>query len=66
MSTTWPLLSVITFLPLTGVLFLMLVRETEANVATNAKLVALWVSGLISFCLCFLYLGLIRPVWLSV
>ena len=57
MSTTWPLLSVITFLPLTGVLFLMLVRETEANVATNAKLVALWVSGFNFFLSLFLYVG---------
>ena len=57
MSTTWPLLSVITFLPLTGVLFLMLVRGSEANVATNAKLVALWVSGFTFFLSLFLYFG---------
>ena len=57
MSSTWPLLSVITFLPLTGVLFLMLVRGSEANAATNAKLVALWVSGFTFFLSLFLYVG---------
>ena len=57
MSTTWPLLSVITFLPLTGVLFLMLVRGSEANVATNSKLVALWVSGFTFLLSVFLYFG---------
>ena len=57
MNSSWPLLSVITFLPLSGVLFLMLVRGTEANVATNAKLVALWVSGFTFFLSLFLYVG---------
>ena len=57
MNSSWPLLSVITFLPLSGILFLMLVRGTEANVATNAKLVALWVSGFTFFLSLFLYIG---------
>lgn len=57
MNSSWPLLSVITFLPLTGVLFLMLVRGSEANAATNAKLVALWVSGFTFFLSLFLYVG---------
>ena len=57
MNSSWPLLSVITFLPLSGILFLMLVRGTEANIATNAKLVALWVSGFTFFLSLFLYIG---------
>ncbi|MDP7375970.1 MAG: NADH-quinone oxidoreductase subunit M, partial [Alphaproteobacteria bacterium] len=57
MNSSWPLLSVITFLPLSGVLFLMLVRGTEANIATNAKLVALWVAGFTFFLSLFLYVG---------
>ena len=57
MNSSWPLLSVITFLPLSGVLFLMLVRGTEANIATNSKLVALWVSGFTFFLSLFLYVG---------
>ena len=57
MNATWPLLSVITFLPLTGVLFLMLVRGSEVNIAINAKLVALWVSGFTFFLSLFLYVG---------
>ena len=57
MNSTWPLLSVITFLPLSGVLFLMLVRGSEPNASTNAKLVALWVSGFTFFLSLFLYVG---------
>ena len=55
MNSSWPLLSMITFLPLSGVLFLILVRGTEANIATNSKLVALWVSGFTFFLSLFLY-----------
>ena len=45
MISSWPLLSVVTFLPLTGVLFLMLIRGNEESIAANSRLVALWVSG---------------------
>ena len=39
-----PLLSLITFLPLLGVLFLLLVRGEERTVESNAFWMALWVS----------------------
>lgn len=40
--TDWPLLSTITFLPLLGALFILIVRGDEATVAANSRAVALW------------------------
>ncbi len=40
----WPVLSTITFLPLLGALFILLIRGDEAAVAANSKSVALWTS----------------------
>ena len=57
MISSWPLLSVITFLPLTGVLFLLLIRGNTESVATNARLVALWVSGFTFLLSLSLYFG---------
>jgi len=45
MIENWPLLTIITFLPMIGVLFLLMIRGDEASVARNARHVALWVSG---------------------
>ena len=47
---TWPLLSLVTFLPLVGALFILLIRGEAAVVARNARYVALWTS-LITFAL---------------
>ena len=44
-TTTWPVLTVLTFLPLIGVVFLLLIRGDEEVVSHNARNVALWVSG---------------------
>jgi NADH-quinone oxidoreductase subunit M len=41
----WPILSIITFLPLLGAFFILLIRGEEANVARNSRWVALWTSG---------------------
>jgi NADH-quinone oxidoreductase subunit M len=41
MMTSWPILSVITFLPLVGALFIAVLPEDEAGVR-NARWVALW------------------------
>ena len=57
MISSWPLISVITFLPLTGVLFLLLIRGNTESVATNARLVALWVSGFTFLLSLSLYFG---------
>ena len=45
MIGNWPLLTIITFLPMIGVLFLLMIRGDEDTVARNARHVALWVSG---------------------
>jgi NADH-quinone oxidoreductase subunit M len=40
----WPLLSLVTFLPLVGVFFILIARGEEAVVARNARFIALWTS----------------------
>ena len=45
--TSWPILSVVTFLPLAGALFIAFLRDDEAG-ARNARWVALWTT-LITF-----------------
>ncbi|MEX2298368.1 MAG: NADH-quinone oxidoreductase subunit M, partial [Dongiaceae bacterium] len=45
-----PILSLVTFLPLVGAFFILLIRGDEAVVARNARNVALWTS-LITFLL---------------
>jgi NADH-quinone oxidoreductase subunit M len=49
----WPLLSLVTFLPLVGVAFILIARGEEAMVARNARWIALWTS-LIDFALSIL------------
>jgi len=46
--TTWPVLSVTTFLPLVGALFIMALRGDSESVKRNARWVALWTT-LITF-----------------
>ena len=46
----WPLLSLVTFLPLVGTAFILMTRGDEALVARNARNIALWTS-LIDFAL---------------
>lgn len=38
----WPILSLVTFLPILGALFILLIRGEEEVVARNARFVALW------------------------
>jgi len=52
----WPLLSLVTFLPLVGAAFIMLIRGEERVVAQNARAVALWTS-LVTFGLSLLILA---------
>ncbi|MAR78873.1 MAG: NADH-quinone oxidoreductase subunit M [Rhodospirillaceae bacterium] len=40
--TSWPILSIVTFLPLVGAAFILLIRGEEKIVARNAKYLALW------------------------
>src|SRR5579859_4148534 len=46
----WPLLTLVTFLPLVGAAFILLARGEEAVVARNARWIALWTT-LIDFAL---------------
>jgi len=45
MIGNWPILTIVTFLPLLGVLFLLLIRGEEEDVAQNSRHVTLWVTG---------------------
>jgi NADH-quinone oxidoreductase subunit M len=49
----WPLLSLVTFLPLVGTAFILMARGDEAVVARNARWIALW-TALIDFALSLL------------
>ena len=57
MISSWPLLSVIIFLPLTGVLFLLLIRGSDETIVANSRLVAFWVSGFTFILSLGLYIG---------
>lgn len=58
--TDWPILSTITFLPLLGAAFLLLIRGEEATVARNSRLVALWTT-IITFALSILLVANFDP-----
>ena len=45
MLDKWPILSIVTFLPLAGVLFLLMIKGDEKALAQNSRFVAMWVSG---------------------
>ena len=53
MVIDWPILTTITFLPLIGILFLLLVRGSEEVVYRNSRSVALW-SSLFTFAMSLL------------
>ncbi|MCP4328789.1 MAG: NADH-quinone oxidoreductase subunit M [Alphaproteobacteria bacterium] len=57
---TFPILTVVTFLPLIGALFILFVRGEEEVVARNARWVALWTSG-ITFALSLMLWALFDP-----
>lgn len=44
--TSFPFLSVVTFLPLVGALAILVLRGSEEQVARNARWIAIWTSGL--------------------
>ena len=44
MTLGWPILSLVTFLPLVGAIFILAIRGEEEVVARNARFVALWTS----------------------
>ena len=44
MTGDWPILSLVTFLPIVGCFFILLTRGDEATVARNSRFIALWTS----------------------
>ena len=44
MTDDWPILSLVTFLPLVGCFFILLTRGDDATVARNSRYIALWTS----------------------
>ena len=44
MASDWALLSLVTFLPLAGVVFILFVRGDEETAARNARYIAMWTS----------------------
>lgn len=52
-----PILSILTFLPLLGALFILTIRGDEAVVARNARAVALWASGATFIASLYLWFG---------
>ncbi len=42
MASDWPLLSLVTFLPLVGCVFILFTRGDEVTIARNARYIALW------------------------
>ena len=57
---SWPVLSLVTFIPLLGALFILLIRGEGEVVARNARRVALWTSGINFFLSLFLWFGFDR------
>ena len=54
---SFPVLSLITFLPLAGVSFILIVRGDEETIASNARSAALWVSGVTFIVSLFLWVN---------
>lgn len=54
--TDWPILSAITFLPLLGAAFILVIRGDEATIARNSRHVALWTT-IVTFALSLLLIA---------
>ncbi|GAB5469033.1 MAG: NADH-quinone oxidoreductase subunit M [Rhodospirillales bacterium] len=57
---TWPVLSIVTFLPLVGALFILIIRGNEENAARNARAIALWTSAITFLLSLFLWFNFER------
>ncbi|MBC6404289.1 MAG: NADH-quinone oxidoreductase subunit M [Rhodospirillales bacterium] len=57
---TWPVLSIVTFLPLVGAFLILSIRGEEATVARNARNVALWTSTFTFLLSLFIWFGFER------
>ena len=57
MSYSWPILSLVTFLPTIGALAILLIRGDAQTVARNARATALWTSIATFIVSIFLWVG---------
>ncbi len=57
MLSSWPILSIITFLPLLGVLFILLASGDSKSSEHNCKMVTIWVSSFTFVVSLLLYFG---------
>ncbi len=57
MLSSWPILSIVTFLPLLGVLFILLASGKNKSSEHNCKMLAIWVSSFTFVVSLLLYLG---------
>ena len=60
MTSSWPILSLVTFLPLIGAFFIMGIRGEDEVVARNARYVALWTSLMTFVLSLFIWFGFER------
>ena len=57
MLSSWPILSIVTFLPLLGVLFILLASGDNKSSEHNCKMLTLWVSSFTFIVSLILYFG---------
>ncbi len=57
MLSTWPILSIVTFLPLLGVLFILIASRDNKSSEHNCKMLAMWVSSFTFLLSLLLYYG---------
>ncbi|TIL42661.1 NADH-quinone oxidoreductase subunit M [Mesorhizobium sp.] len=55
--TAWPILSLVTFLPLVGVLSILLINDDSENARRNIRAIALWTTGITFIISLFIWTG---------
>ncbi len=55
--TAWPILSLVTFLPLVGVLFILLINDDSENARRNIRAIALWTTSITFIISLFIWTG---------
>ncbi|RWQ27443.1 NADH-quinone oxidoreductase subunit M [Mesorhizobium sp.] len=55
--TAWPILSLVTFLPLVGVLFILLINDDSENARRNIRAIALWTTSITFIVSLFIWTG---------
>ncbi|CAH2403233.1 NADH-quinone oxidoreductase subunit M [Mesorhizobium ventifaucium] len=55
--TAWPILSLVTFLPLVGVLFILVINDDSENARRNIRAIALWTTSITFIISLFIWTG---------